>query len=185
MAWKVVVLAMTALAPVLCAGQFHHRDTYVVPGTPAAKDPAVKGDWSVPLHLPPNSRPPSDDGAPEVNSLIKWTRGDFELFSGRRHEILVTISEPSFLVASALLVGGSKTLNGGNETLEMSITKDGVPLAKGSPLSRPPSRVASTASALVQSVGTVKVTLVNRSHTPVKVSLVVGHLPANKMPRRP
>lgn len=178
MPWKVLILATTALAPVLCAGQLHHRDAYVVPGTPAAKDPAVKGDWSVPLHLPPNSRPPSDDGAPEVNSLIKWTREDFELFSGQIHEIPVTISEPSFLVASALLVGGS-------ETLEMSITKDGVPLAKGSPLSRPPSRVASTASALVQSVGTVKVTLVSRSHTPLKVSLVVGRLPASKMPRRP
>lgn len=178
MLWRVAILATSALAPVLCAGQLHNKHANVVPGTVAAKDPAVRGDWSAPLRLPPNSRPPSDDGAPEVNSLIKWVREDFELVPGRSHEITVTVSEPSFVVASALLVGRSGTL-------KISITKDGVPLARGSPVSRPPSRVASTASALVQSGGTVKVTLVSGSSTPVKVSLVVGRLSATEMPRLP
>jgi len=137
--------------------------------TPVSGDPAVRGDWTQPLRLPPGAVPGHDaeHDFPDYASV----HGDrFDLEPAAARDVPVAMSGASLIVAQAIAFGKAAPLG-------LAIHKNGVAAATATAVALPPDRTEATTAAEFDGTGAVTIHVANLGPDPVSVRLVVEIAP--------
>ena len=136
----------------------------------SAEDPILKVRPPGLLAIPKVEPGFEHEGSYSLAEKTHWLPiAQIDLKPGQSHEINVTFSEPTLVLARATWLGSSVPV-------KLLVSKDKEELAKGKVHAVPPDRGTATARAEIKTPGNATVSVINGGSAAVKIEVVVGAL---------